>query len=250
MFAQLLADSKSLAPTCTKVTDDDAIALDHTPAVTPPAPTASGRESSPWLFAGGILAQDERRESSQSARRASEAEAGVDAHVPSFAGRGMSDTPRSLDLGGDALGAMPMPSPKKSLLPERAVSGLYCMHTEPGATTTRSYGDEVLARDNGTWGFAYPSHSQTSQSAHAASDADGPLKGASGAARGQGQYIVKIAAGAIGLGKGWTTRAPLVRSSDGSPRKRMGGRLWDEYESMQQKGTKLDIGDLEVNPKP
>jgi hypothetical protein len=224
VYAQLLADADSVAPARSKVTEED---LDFEPASRhgstaepPSSPPASRRESS-WRSDGS------RQEVNRGARAAMRDARRV---LP----RGMT-TRHTLVQGAPAL--------------ERNASGPSASepYSPSGSLTARSFG-EVVARDDGRWGFAYPT-----KNTHRTSGARGEDSGQRNDNDSEKQFLVQVeAVHGAGLGPGWTMRTPRLEVGSGggtSPRK--GPRSSVSFGKAgygpvhRLPATKLDIGDLE-----
>lgn len=157
--------------------------------------------------------------------------------VPSLVGSGV-------DVSGERGGRSSAPSLVGSGMHERSVSGVYTSARPEspsaptsGSATTRAYG-QVVARESGAWGIAYPTADALAAPVAA--------PGGTGGARAQ-EYLVQVHSSGIGLGAGWVTRDALAQSgTDRSPRK--GGTCWRGYgtaRSHRGGQVELDIGDLE-----
>ena len=112
-----------------------------------------------------------------------------------------------------------------------------------GSLTSRSYG-EVAAREDGRWGFAYPSKSVQQQTNVERGQDSGQAKGL------EREYMVQVEAPqGAGLGPGWATRAPKLEFGSGSVSPRKGPRSSVSFGKAGyapvHTATKLDIGDLE-----
>ena len=187
VYAQLLADTKSIAPTKSKVTDDD---FDFEPARRP-ASTSAVRprglslgqyarlavddddrpsSSSSSLFGVGAVAADSRPQSAAAAPMSSSRERAMSwVDAASYTQEAIYESagseqlpPRDSGGGGLIWSARTDVSGPPTPQTWEAHGGLWpaapphdSMSVTSESLTTRSYG-EVAARDNGTWGFAYP----------------------------------------------------------------------------------------------
>ena len=175
MYAQLLADARSIAPTRSKIDDDDD---EFEPATRPaslrPASPRSrplsiveyarlagddgdaasaghrdsGRPLSAWGFASAHMQEEQRRSTS-----------GPHGGLASWSVSGLSAPPSpGVRTPGAGDGSWPA-SPRAA----RA----------PGAVTMRGAQDEVAAYANGTWGFAYPTKDSLAPLGLCEQDGDG-----------------------------------------------------------------------------